>query len=59
MRIMAANSKKQQEFARWVLNVGDSSLLTITEEEGVDPYWIKIPSHMRLPAEDCSLRGLI
>jgi len=42
-----------------VLNVGDGSLPTIAKEEGVDPDWIKIPSHMRLPAEDCSLRGLI
>jgi hypothetical protein len=42
-----------------VLNVGDDSLLAIAEEEGVDPDWIKIPSHMRLPIEDCNLRGLI
>jgi hypothetical protein len=56
---MATNFKEQREFARWVLNVGDSSLLAIAEEEGVDPNWIKIPSHMRLPAEDCNLRGLI
>jgi hypothetical protein len=58
MRIMAVNSEEQREFAKWVLNVGDGSLLAIAEE-GVDPNWIKIPSHMRLPAEDCSLRGLI
>jgi hypothetical protein len=56
---MAANSKEQREFARWVLNVGDDSLLAIVEEDGVNPNWIKIPSHMRLPAEDCSLKGLI
>jgi len=56
---MATNSEEQQEFAKWVLNVGDGSLLAIVGEEGVDPDWIKIPSHMRLPAEDCSLRGLI
>jgi ATP-dependent DNA helicase PIF1 len=42
-----------------VLNVGDDGLPTIVEEEGVDLYWIEIPSHMRLPIEDCSLRGLI
>jgi len=42
-----------------VLNVGDGSLLAIVEEEGVDPNWIKIPSHMKLPTEDCNLRGLI
>jgi hypothetical protein len=42
-----------------VLNVKDGSLLAIAEEEGVDPNWIKIPSHMRLPTEDCNLRGLI
>jgi len=42
-----------------VLNVGNDSLPTIAKEEGVDPDWIKIPSHMRLPVEDCSLRGLI
>jgi ATP-dependent DNA helicase PIF1 len=42
-----------------VLNVRDGSLPTIAEEEGVDPYWIKIPSHMRLLAKDCNLRGLI
>jgi hypothetical protein len=59
MRVMATNSEEQQEFAKWVLNVGDGSLLAIVGEEGVDPDWIKIPSHMRLPAEDCSLRGLI
>jgi hypothetical protein len=59
MRVMATNFKEQREFARWVLNVGDSSLPAIAEEEGVDPGWIKIPSHMRLLAEDCSLRGLI
>jgi len=35
------------------------SLLAVVEEKGVDPNWIKIPSHMRLPAEDCSLRRLI
>jgi hypothetical protein len=42
-----------------VLNVGDGSLLAITEEKGVDPDWIKILSIMKLPAEDCNLRGLI
>ncbi len=41
-----------------MLNVGDGNLPTIAEEEGVDPDWIKIPSHMRLLVEDCSLRGL-
>jgi hypothetical protein len=56
---MATNSEKQREFSKWVLNVGDSSLPAIAEEEGVNPDWIKIPSHMRLLAEDCSLRGLI
>ncbi len=59
MRVMAANFKEQREFAKWVLNVGDGSLPTITEEEGVDLDWIKIPSHMRLLIEDCRLRGLI
>ncbi len=59
MRIMATNSEEQREFAKWVLNVGHGSLLAITGEKGVDPDWIKIPSHMRLPVEDCSLRGLI
>ncbi len=42
-----------------MLNVGDESLPAISEEEGVDPNWIKIPSHMKLQAEDCSLRRLI
>jgi hypothetical protein len=56
---MATNSEEQREFAKWVLNVGDGNLPTIAEEEGVDPDWIEIPSHMRLPVEDCSLRGLI
>jgi len=56
---MATNSEEQQEFAKWVLNVGDGSLHAIAEKEGVDPDWIKIPSHMRLPVKDCSLRGLI
>jgi ATP-dependent DNA helicase PIF1 len=58
MQVMATNSEEQQEFAKWVLNVGDGILPAIAEE-GVDPYWIKIPSHMRLPAEDYNLRGLI
>jgi hypothetical protein len=44
---------------KWVLNVGDGNLLAIAEKEGVDSDLIKIPSHMRLPAKDCSLRGLI
>ncbi len=56
---MAANSEEQREFAKWVLNVGNSSLPAIAKEEGVDPDWIKIPSHTRLPTEDCSLRRLI
>jgi ATP-dependent DNA helicase PIF1 len=56
---MATNSEEQREFAKWVLNVGDGNLLAIVEQEGVDPDWIQIPSHMRLPTEDCSLRGLI
>jgi hypothetical protein len=55
---MAANSEEQRKFAKWVLNVGDGSLPAIVEE-GVDQDWIKIPSHMRLLVEDCSLRGLI
>jgi hypothetical protein len=59
MRVMATNSEEQREFAKWVLNVGNGSLPAITGEEGVDPDWIKIPSHMRLLAKDCSLRGLI
>jgi hypothetical protein len=56
---MATNSEEQREFVEWVLNVGDGSLPTIAREEGIDPNWIKIPSHMKLLAEDCSLRGLI
>jgi len=56
---MVANFEEQQKFAKWVLNVGNGSLLTIAEEEGVDPDWNKIPSHIRLPVKDCSLRGLI
>ncbi|KAH8968658.1 hypothetical protein BDL97_03G140000 [Sphagnum fallax] len=59
MQVMASNSEEQREFTKWVLNVGDSNIPSIVEEEGVDPDWIKIPSHMRLPIEDCSLRGLI
>jgi len=59
MRVMAFNSEEQQEFTKWVLTVGDDSLLAITKEEGVDPDWIKILSHMKLSAKDCSLRGLI
>ncbi len=59
MRVMAANFEEQQEFTKWVLNVRNSSLPAIAEEEGVDPNWIKIPSHMKLPIEDCILRGLI
>jgi ATP-dependent DNA helicase PIF1 len=42
-----------------VLDVGNGNLPTIAKEEGVDPNWIKIPSHMRLLAKDCILRGLI
>ncbi len=42
-----------------MLNVGDGNLPVIVKEECVNPYWIKIPSHKRLPAEDCSLKGLI
>jgi hypothetical protein len=56
---MATNFEEQQEFTKWVLNVRNSSLPAIAEEEGVDPNWIKIPSHMKLPIEDCILRGLI
>ncbi len=56
---MAANSEKQRKFAKWVLNVGNGNLFAIAEEEGVDLDYIKIPSHMRLPAKDCSLGGLI
>jgi hypothetical protein len=56
---MTANFEEQRKFAKWVLNVGDGSLLAIVEEESVDPDWIKIPSHMRLPTKDCILRGLI
>ncbi len=41
-----------------MLNVKDGSLHAIAEE-GVDPDWIKILPHMRLPLEDCNLRGLI
>jgi len=59
MQVMAANSKEQRKFAKWVLNVGNSNHPTITEEKGVDPDWIKIPSHMRLPTDNCNLRGLI
>jgi ATP-dependent DNA helicase PIF1 len=59
MRVMTTNFEEQREFAKWVLNVEDGNLLVIVEEEGVNLDWIKIPSHMRLPAEDCSLRGLI
>jgi hypothetical protein len=36
MRVMAANSEEQREFAKWVLNVGDGSLPAIVEEKGVD-----------------------
>ncbi len=59
MQVMVANFEEQQKFAKWVSNVGNGSLLTIAEEEGVDPDWNKIPSHIRLPVKDCSLRGLI
>ncbi len=59
MRVMAANSEEHREFPKWVLNVGDGNLPTIAKEEGVDPDWIKILSHMRLLTKDCNLRGLI
>jgi len=59
MQVMATNYEKQRKFAKWVLNVGDDSLLAIVEEKGVDLDWIQILSHMKLPTEDCSLRGLI
>jgi hypothetical protein len=59
MRVMANNFEEQREFTKWVLNVGDGNIPGIIEEEGDDLDWIKIPSHMRLPVEDCSLRGLI
>ncbi len=59
MRVMAANFEQEREFVKWVLTVGNDNLPAIAKEEGVDPNWIKILSHMRLPAEDCSLRGLI
>ncbi len=59
MRVMSTNFEEQQKFAKWVLNVGDGILPAIAKEKGVDPDWIKISSHMRLPTEDCSLRGLI
>jgi len=59
MRVMATNYEKQRKFTKWVLNVGDGNLPPIVEEEGVNPDWIKIPSHMRLPTEDYSLKGLI
>jgi len=36
MRVMATNCEEQREFTKWVLNVGDGSLFTIAEEEGVD-----------------------
>jgi hypothetical protein len=55
---MVANSEEQQKFAKWMLNVGDGSLLAIARE-GVDLDWIKILSHMRLLAKDRSLNGLI
>jgi hypothetical protein len=50
---MATNSKEQQEFVKWVLNVGNGNLPTIAKEEGVDIDWIKIPSHMKLLIENC------
>jgi hypothetical protein len=59
MQIMAANFEEQQKFAKWVLNVGNGNLVAIAEEKGVDLDWIKIPSHMRLPAQDYSFRRLI
>ncbi len=55
--MMATNSEEQREFAKWVLNVGDGNLPAIAEEKGVDPDWIKIPSHMRLLVEDYNLSG--
>ncbi len=42
-----------------MLNVEDDSLPATAGEEGVDPNWIKIPSHMRMLVKDCSLRRLI
>jgi hypothetical protein len=40
---MATNFEKQQKFAKWMLNVGDDSLPSILEEEGVDPDQDSIP----------------
>jgi hypothetical protein len=59
MQVMTANTEEQRKFAKWVLNVRDGSLAAIAEEEGVNLDWIKISSHMKLQAEDCSLKGLI
>jgi hypothetical protein len=56
---MVANFEEQREFAKWVLNVGDGSFPAIAEEKGVNPGWIKISSHMRLPTEDYDLKELI
>jgi len=59
MQVMAANFEEHRKFVKWVSNVGDGSLFAIAKKEGVDPYWIKILSHMRLLAKDYSSRGLI
>jgi hypothetical protein len=55
---MATNSEEQRKFAKWMLNVGNDCF-PANAEEGVNPNWIKIPSHMRLPVEDYNVRKLI
>ncbi|KAI3860845.1 hypothetical protein MKX03_002461, partial [Papaver bracteatum] len=42
--------QKIKEFGKWVLDLGDGKLPTITVKEGEEPTWIKRPKDLLIPS---------
>ena len=48
-----------EEFARWILEVGDGQVQGIAISDDGEPNWIKIPEELLIRNENNSLHNLI
>ncbi|XP_077252569.1 uncharacterized protein LOC143891966 [Tasmannia lanceolata] len=48
----SSTSNSLSEFSKWVLDIGDGKIESISREEDGEPSWIKIPSHLLIRGGD-------
>lgn len=56
-----SNTHRQhlQEFAEWLLAIGEGAVADSSPTDGEDVSWVKIPEYLLLPDDTRNLSGLI